>query len=40
MIELEKVHYFFKSTILSSLSDIILVKPTKFSKQEVMENIY
>ena len=40
LIELEKVHYFFKATILSSPSDIILVKPTNFSKQEFMENIY
>ena len=28
MIELEKVYYFFKATILSSPYDIILIKPT------------
>ena len=38
MIELEKVYYFFKDTILSSPSGIILIKPTNFVKQEVMEN--
>ena len=38
--ELEKVHYFFKASIRSSPSDIILLKPIDFSKQEFMENIY
>ena len=30
--ELEKVHYIFKATNLLSSSDIILLKPTNFSK--------
>ena len=38
--ELKKVHYFFEVTVLSSPSDIILLKLTNFSKQEFMENIY
>ena len=36
--ELEKAHYFFKATFLTSLSNIILLKPTNFSKQWFMEN--
>ena len=40
LIELQKVHYFFEATILSSPSDIILLKSTNFSKQEFMKNIY
>ena len=40
LIELEKVHYFFKATFLSSPFDIILLNFTNFSKQEFMENIY
>ena len=38
--ELQKVHYFFEATILLSLSDIILLESTNFSKQEFMKNIY
>ena len=38
--ELKKVRYYFKATFLSSPSNIILMKPTDFSKQEFMENIY
>ena len=40
MIELKKVHYFFRASILSSPSDIIFIKLTNFSKEEFMENIY
>ena len=42
LVELEKVRYFFNDrvfTFLSIPSDIILLKPTNFSKQEFMENI-
>ena len=35
--ELGKAHYFFKATFLSSQSDIILLKPTNFSKKQFME---
>ena len=42
LVELETVRYFFNDrvfTFLSIPSDIILLKPTNFSKQEFMENI-
>ena len=40
LIELEKVHYFFKASILSSPSDIILLMPANFTKHEFMKNAY
>ena len=40
MIESEKVNYFLKATFLSSPLDTILLKPTSFSKQEFIENMY